>query len=191
MNPLLAFGLFDSPWVVAAIVLGSMVANWLSKRRQEKEAERQSRENRPPSTSPGKPAQDFDLEETLRRLMGEEPPPKPPAPPPVPRPVRRELPPEPTWVREMPTRPPRPTPSPIRPPALPVAQPLATDISMGEAEQDAAIRIAQLSEQARRAVAATTRKHSPRSPTHWRNPRTVREAFVASLVFAPPKGLES
>jgi hypothetical protein len=196
MHPFFAASIFDSPWIIVAIVLVSIISNWLSKRRQAKEAEQQQRESPRPPESAGQPAQDFDLEETLRRLMGEEQPPKAPAPPPLPPTMRREVPPEPSWEEREPAQPAWQTPPPIRLPPLPVAQPRFTPTVVGEQQREAARRFEQLNEQGRHPATVVSHGHRSRSPSgsrlasQWRNPRRARQAFVASIVFAPPKGLE-
>ena len=89
MNPLFASGLFDSPWMVAIIIIVGAISNWVTKRRQEKQAE-QPPEGDEPAPTASKPTGGLNLEETLRRLMGEEP---APAPPRIPRAAQVELPP--------------------------------------------------------------------------------------------------
>ncbi len=200
MNALFAAGLFDSPWIVAALIIGSALANWLAKRRQEKQARHQS-EGDEPSPPASTPPGEFNLEETLRRLMGEEPPPQAPTPPVIPRAARGELPPARTWSEEEPL-PPEPAPPPARPaaplsrPAITLAQVSVTRREASEPEEQAARRFEQLNEQGRhpaRVVSHTRQRPSrsgPRGASRWRDARSVRRAFVASLVFAPPKSFE-
>lgn len=196
MHPIFAVSIFDSPWIIVAIVLVSIISNWLSKRREAKEAEKKTHGNQPPPVSSGQPAQDFDLEETLRRLMGEEPPPKAPAPPPLPPANRREVPPEPVWDEGEPARPSWQTPPPIRLPPLPAAPPRFTAPVVGEQQREAARRFEQLNEQGRHPATVVGHGHksssasASRLASKWRHPRKARQAFVASIVFAPPKGLE-
>src|SRR5688572_4453448 len=93
MDPILAAGLFDSPWVVAAIIIIGAFVNWLSQLRQQKqqrEAEKREQEAQPESAK--KPQGEFDLEETLKRWLGENAP--TPTPPPIPIP-RSPIPPPP------------------------------------------------------------------------------------------------
>ena len=194
-----AAGLFDSPWVIAALVIGSAIANWLSKRRQEKLARKQS-EGEEPLPASSTPPGEFNLEETLRRLIGEEPP--TPAPPPlIPRATGHELPPvqtrseniplPPEWIRQ-PARPAAPV---LRPP-ITVAPVSVTARAASRLDEQAARRFEQLNEQGRHpaTVVSHTRPRSMRSgargPARWRDVRSVRRAFVASLVFAPPKSFE-
>lgn len=212
MNALFAAGLFDSPWIIAALVIGSALVNWLSKRRQEKQARHES-EGDEPSPSSNKPTGEFNLEETLRRLMGEEPPQQAPAPPVIPRPAQRELPPARTraeeaplpqvWTRMNPTeeakataRQPAKHAAPVlRPPIALVSVSVTSREASRQDEQDAR-RFAQLNAQGRHpaTVVSHTRQRpsrsGPRAASRWRNPRSVRQAFVASLVFAPPKCFE-
>lgn len=214
MNTLFAAGLFDSPWVIAALVIGSALANWLSKRRQEKQ-EKQARqqgqqsEGEEPSPASSKPPGEFNLEETLRRLMGEEP----PAPPLIPRAAQRELPPAQTWSAEEPLppvwtqrnqteeakatarQPAKPAAPVLRPPIV-LAPVSFTPRAASKQDEQAARRFEQLNEQGRHpaTVVSHTRQRPSRSrlrgASRWRDVRSVRRAFAASLVFAPPKSFE-
>ncbi len=201
MNALFAAGLFDSPWVIAALVIGSALANWLAKRRQEKQARNQSEDESPPPASSAPPGE-FNLEETLRRLMGEEPPAPSPAPPPlIPRAARRDLPPvqTPTEIKPLPPewmRQPARSASPVlQPPiALATAGMLAHEARLEDAQ--AVQRFEQLNEQGRHPAKVVTHtrqrpvRSGARGTSRWRDVRSVRRAFVASLVFAPPKSFE-
>ena len=201
MNALFAAGLFDSPWVIAALVIGSAIANWLAKRRQEKQARNQPEDESPPPASSTPPGE-FNLEETLRRLMGEEPPTPSPAPPPlIPRAARRDLPPvqTPTEIKPLPPEWMRQA---ARPAAPILRSPLATapvSVTAREARlevEQAEQRFERLTEQVRHPakVVTHTRQQPVRSgfrgSSRWRDVRSVRRAFVASLVFAPPKSFE-
>jgi hypothetical protein len=217
MNAMFAAGLFDSPWVVAAILIGSALVNWLAKRRQEKQAREQGQQSEgadpsPPSSTP--PAE-FNLEETLRRLMGEEPPPTPapPAPPLIPHTANDELPTaqtrsekephRPEWTRMNDTggikttarQPAKQVPPALQPPIalVPVS---VRPREASETEKQAARHFEQLNEQGRHpATVVSIKQHrpsplGPRVTSRWRDARSVRRAFVASLVFAPPKSFE-
>ena len=174
MIPFFAAGLFDSPWVVLAILIGSALANWLAKRRQEKQAE--------------------------QRPEGEEPPP-PPVPPVIPQAARGELPPAQTWSEKKPL-PPQSGRQPAKHSSRVLLPPVAlAPVSFmpqkaGETEEQTARRFEQLNEQARHPATVVIHKHQPasrfrpRSAARWRDTRSVRQAFIASLVFAPPKSLE-
>jgi len=214
MNAFVATGLFDSPWIIVAIVLFTTIYNWLAKRRQNSPADKRTDGSEPPAPS-SKPPGEFNLEEALRRLMGEEPPASVPAPPPIPRAAQDELPPvedwpdpeqlqpEPTWrkeaeaaeaeVRQAAIQ----TGPPLRPPLIAVERASATTLEASEQDERDARRFEQLNEQGRHPATVVggagreRRSHAgTRADSPWRNRRSVRRAFVASLIFAPPKGLE-
>jgi hypothetical protein len=201
MNPILAAGLFDNPWIVAAIIIGGALINWLSQRRQAKQQEEAERQPEGDSPSPKKAPGEFDMEETLRRLLGENVPPPVPATPPVPRAPRGQRPPP-------PERKGVPTPPPVRtwmedagdagmpahlPPPIAVAPMRGRDVEFGESADQAAVHFEQLKEQGRHPAVASGRRRRSHAGAHsdlWRDRKSVRRAFVASLVFGPPKGLE-
>lgn len=192
MNSLFAAGLFDSPWLLAVLIIVGALASWLSKRRQEKGADAR-REGDEPSPGSGEPPGELSLEEALRRLMGEEP----PVPPPIPRGGRGGLPPAPDWQEEEPFQPARRTVPPLPPPLIPVAQAGISPAVAGEQQEESVRRLEQLNAQGRHP--ATVVGHgrgyrsgvrSRRAASRWRDPRSARRAFVASLVFGTPKGLE-
>ncbi|MCX6914920.1 MAG: hypothetical protein NT167_18020 [Verrucomicrobia bacterium] len=192
MNPLFASGLFDSPWMVAIIIIVGAISNWVTKRRQEKQAE-QPPEGDEPAPTASKPTGGLNLEETLRRLMGEEP---APAPPRIPRAAQVELPPVPAWHKEEPFQAARHPVPPLRPPPVVVAQASSTTIAASEQQVQAARRFEQLNEQGRHPATVLGRGRENRSPagkraaSRWCDPRSARQAFVGSIVFAPPKSLE-
>jgi hypothetical protein len=186
MNLLLAAGLFDNPWLVAIIVVGGMIANWLSQRRKARQAEESAPEpHESPATHPQ--PEKFDLEATLRRLLGEEtaPPPRsiPPPPPMIP-PVAKARP-EPSWMET----------SVETPPPVVARRAGVGSFAVPQTPEQAAVRFEQLNEQGRNPAKAQDlrRRHRPQSGTRaalWSNRDKVRQAYVASLIFAPPKGLE-
>jgi hypothetical protein len=187
MNTLIAAGLFENPWIIALIMIVAAIANWVAQRRQQKQQEKPLEEEDTLSPS-GKPSEEFDVEATLRRLLGEEPVP-PAAPPPIHRPPPRPVE---SWSTEgdwtnVPT-PPR-----FEPPPIVFAPPPAGNPETVEA---IARQYDLQSMAAGRIVPVVDRRHTRRShaQTHhgwnWRNRQSVRQAFVASLVFSPPKGLE-
>jgi hypothetical protein len=188
--------LFDNPWMVAVVVIVGALVNWLSKRREEKQAGPPT-EGEEPSPSAGKPPGALTLEETLRRLMGEEPPAPMPAPPPIPDAARGGSPPAPDWEKEEPFEPVRQTVPPSRPPLPAVAQASVSAIATTVREQaEAARRFEQFNEQGRHPATVVGhgrgyRSHAgKRAAVRWRDPRSARQGFVASLVFGPPKSLE-
>ena len=214
MNTLFAASLFDSPWVILVIVLAGALSQWLMKRRQANQAENQpdGGESPPTSETQEQSQRQLDLQEALRALLGGEPPPRAPQPPPIP-PVMRDAQPaegwadeeqlqrEHTWMdepQEIPEAvrlPPIQTAPPSRPhPAL--AQASATAIKTSQQNEEAVRRFEQLNEQGRHpaTVVNTGRGRRSREGTQaigrLRDHRTVRQAFVASLVFGPPKAFE-
>jgi hypothetical protein len=192
MHTVIAASMFDNPWVLAAVLLVSGVASWLSKRRQEKQAQREAAGEEPPA--PSAAGGGVSLEETIRRLLGEEPQ-GPAAPPPIPRPavsgpapvtprtpaeVRRR--PEPSWTSEEGQE--------MRP-AAPVAGAPSHADTIGPVVRMAPAAVLSAYGSAR---AATLARLGPvpvaTGPAAvWRHRSHARQAFVASVVFAPPKGL--
>ena len=195
MNPLFASGLFDSPWLVAIIVIVGAISNWLTKRRQEKQAE-QPHKGDEPAPAASKPPGGLNLEEALRRLMGEEPPEPAPAPPRIPRAAQDEMPPIPAWQEEEPLQPAGQTVPPLRPPPIAVAQAGIAATAASEQQEQAALRFEQLNEQGRHPATVVGHGRGNRSragkraASRWRDPRSARQAFVGAMVFAPPKSLE-
>jgi len=197
INSVIAAGLFDSPWVVVVIVIVGAIMNWLSKRREQQAED--SAEGEQPSQSPpaGKPAREFNLEDAVRRLMGEEPPAQSPLPPPIPPAARGESPPIAAWHEEGSFQRGKQTAPPLRLPPIPAARAVVTEATIGEQQQQAARRFEHLNEQGRHPATVIDQRREQRSragkrvASLWRDPRSARRAFVASLVFAPPKGLEN
>jgi len=182
LNLMFAAGLFDSPWVVAAIVIIGAFINWLSQWRQQKRQQEEERRARAgESESPPKPS--FDVEEALRRLLGEEESPKPtPAPPPLPH---AEAPP--VWQGR------RVPPMLVSPPVI-VAQRGEREFEPAKVQQQTIAQMVQVAEQVRQHQVARERVGRTRGSQWsglWRDRSSVRRAFVGSLVFGPPKGLES
>ena len=215
MNTLIAASLFDSPWVLVVIVLGGALSQWLMKRRQRNQADKRQDGDEPvPTAGEHEPSQrQLDLQEALRQLLGGEPPPRAPQPPPIPPVMRDAQPaedwsdeeqfqPEPAWRDEA-----QETYEAARPPAIQTAPPArahpalsranATRIEASERHEKAARRFEQLNEQGRHPATVVNtgrglRSHAgARAVALVRDPRTVRQAFVASLVFGPPKAFES
>lgn len=194
------------------LVIGSALASWLSKRRQEKQVRRPP-ESDQPSPSPLKRPSEFSLEEILRQLMGEESLPREPRPPPLRRTSQRERTPMPEWPSEEPLQPAwtreddagemGPTPRHPAEPAPPVlrqpstlARVSGTVREASELEGQAARRFEQLNEQGRHPATVVSHtwqyasRSGPRVASRWRDSRSVRQAFIASIVLAPPKSLE-
>lgn len=189
MNPLFASGLFDNPWIILVIFIITALSSWFSKHRAEKEA----KDDAPP-VSPRKPPRaprEFDLEQAMRQLLGEELPAKVPAPPPIPALTRNS-----DWQVEEPAPQMRRTVPPLPPLQVTLAPARAVSMTESEEETEDARRPAPLSGSghAPPGVVLHKRDRHPRAgnylPYQWRDPRSARQAFVASLVFGPPKGLE-
>lgn len=216
MHTLFAVSLFENPWVLAVIVLFGALSQWLMKRRQAHQTDNQP-DGGEPLLSPGQPQEhsppQMDLQEALRQLLGGEPPPRAPQPPPLP-PVMRDAQPAEGWSDEEGFQPkqawmdePRDTYEAARPPAIQTAPPSrshpasarasATAIKTSEHHEEAVRRFEPLNEQGRHPVTVvnTGRARRSREATQairlLRDHRTVRQAFVASLVFGPPKAFES
>ncbi len=192
-NAFFAAGLLDNPWVVVAIFVLSFLTNWLAKRREEKRAEQLPRADEP-SPSSGRPPDKFDLEETLRQLMGQESPAHVPAPPLIPR-AAQELPPVANGQEEFYETARQALPR-LRPPPITVIPDRILATVASDEEMQAARRFEKLNEQGRHPATVIDHGRRTRSRpdrwnvTRWRDPRTVRRAFVASTVFSPPKSLE-
>jgi hypothetical protein len=216
MNTLIAASLFDSPWVLLVIVLVGALSQWLMKRRQRNQAENQP-EGDESLPSLGKPQErsprELDLQEVLRELLGGEPPPRAPQPPPVP-PVMQDAQRSEGWLDEEQFQrkqswrdEPQETLEATRPPAIQTDLPPQRHASLARAEatrleaerrqRDAARRFEQLNEQARHPATVVNTARGLRSRTRARavalvrDTRTVRQAFIASLVFGPPKAFET
>lgn len=189
VNLIIAAGLFDSPWTIAIFLLAGAIINWLSKRRADNAAGNPAAEDAP-ETNPSPLA---NWEERLRRMLEEknQPPPAPPATPPtqVPPIIRRA-------PLSRPAVPPvlapveRSAPPALRPPPVQIVS--AEELEFSEP----AVRRYELSDAAHAAQAKLALHRRLQSKTKQpvlgslRHPQTARQAFAASLVFGPPKGLE-
>jgi hypothetical protein len=194
VTPIIAAGLFDSPWVLIALVVASGIANWLSKRRAEKNGELPPSDQQPSAPPPVAPP---DWEERLRRMLGEDlPPASPPptaAPPPIIRPV---TPPRSAPPLLRPARQPMPPAPPQRPPPVEIVPVIVPQtVKEASAEIEETVRRYELQEAAAKAALHHSIARAPRRATglktSLRQPQAARQGFVASLVFGPPKGLES
>ena len=188
MNLVFAAGLFDQPWLVAVVVIVGALINWLSQRRQEKQ-QRKEQQHSPgaASESPPKAEGAFDVEEALRRLLGEEPLKPTPAPPPIPQTVVNRQPPPP--VRRGNVSAPV-----LVPPLIAVAVPTVASVRISDTTEQAALRLARADEQVQHSLVGGLHRGTARSGnrnSRWRDRSSMRRAFVGSLVFGPPKGLES
>lgn len=198
MNTLFAASLFDNPWLLALIVIGGAIANWLSKRRQEKQAGGKLPGKASPP--PNQPAGEVSLEEILRRLLGGEPQ-EPPTPPPMPATTQGQPPPIDTWMEEEAQRQDREwsgedsieeiqaAPA-VRPPRIAGGGSAVARTVVGEPAVQAAVSPTAISDQGHPPVARVEHRRVGKRAAFWRNSNNARRAFVASVVFAPPKGLQ-
>jgi len=215
MNFFAQGNLFDNPWVLLVIVAIGAISSWLTKRRQRNEAanQRDGDELQPSPRTRERSEDEPDMQEVLRRLLGGEPPPRAPLPPPIP-PVMRDAQPSEDWSDEEQFEPQRTwineaqeadqmarqlaqqTADPSRQRTA-AAQASATRLEARERHEKSARRFAQLIEQGEHPATVVSAERGRRSRTgargvsFWRDPRTVRRAFVASLVFATPKAFEA
>ena len=213
MNFFVAANLFENPWVLLIIVVVGTLSSWLMKRRQSKESDgRPEDDERSPSTSQGRADRELDIEEVLRRILGGEPPPRAPLPPPIPAVLRdgqssedrsdeKQFALERGWADEDEASPPAATQQveqalEARRQHAAQAQASVIRIEASERKEKAARRFEQLNEQGKHpAVASTAHEHGSRTGAQAvalvRDARTVRHAFIASLVFGPPKAFET
>ena len=187
MNSLLASGLFDNPLLVVIFLLVGAISNWLMKRRQQGGAAEDS--PAAPHT-PTKPREEFNLEEALRRMLGEEAPPVAPPPPIIPRVI--SSPPSSVEAR-LGKGEARRRGSRVAAIAATVTGSVAQAVEAYEAAAHRITAEGELNQQAARSL-ARLRGQSRRTAllaAQWRGPQKTRQAFVASLVFGPPKGMDT
>lgn len=165
MNSIAAANLFDNPLVLVAIVLFGALSNWLMKRRQAGADDSPNEDESPPAPGEqGRSTRQLDWQDVWRQLLGGEPPPLAPSPPPIPRASYDEQ--------------------------------TLLGVETNEHQETAPDPVAQVNEPARPPVRGMRTAHGRhpsvggRAAHLWREPRAVRRAFIASLVFAPPKSLE-
>jgi len=169
--------IFDSPWIVVLIILGTPLINWLTKKREEAKLQQAPEEKKA-----GTPEERAAMAELLRQLMGE-PPTKAPVPPPLPAGDEDEA---------VPTM---PTSRRSGPPALP-SRGGTTVQAINRERELAKQRVKQLKEEHQHLAGADRYSQGRRATkgkrgaSPWRDRKKARQAFVASLIFAPPKGLE-
>lgn len=207
MNSIVAANIFENPLVITTILLLGVLANWLVQRRRRAGALASPMETEsPPSRSQQeRSARQHDLEDILRQLLGGE---RLSAvtPPPIPRTARDEQ----TLSAEgdeEPFRPERMWPGETQRPDERLLQQrkqpaeqssaLAARIEADDRHENVVHDVVPFDRQAKhpvRAMGAAHGRHSSagkRAVRLWHDRQTVRQAFVASLIFAPPKGLEA
>lgn len=201
MNTLLAAGLFDNPWVVLVIVLVGALSNWLMKRRQRNQPGDlpEGDEPLPPGSAQERPAREINLQEVLRQMLEGKPPSGPPQPPPIP-PLRRDAQPAGGWPDEEQFQPEQALVDEAQEgfePLQPDLSPLrahATRVEPGEPPEQLVPKFERLNEPASHPGTVVRTGHRHRllgTGALVRDAGTVRQAFVASLVFGPPKAFES
>lgn len=213
MNSIVAASLFDSPWLIVVIVLVGALSNWLMKRRQPEALASPNESESPPSRGQQEPStRQPDLRDILRQLLGGEPTPAE-KPPTIPQTTRDK---QMSQVEddEDPIRPERigqdkslksyeGRPQPLNQLAehsrrqTVMASVIAPHSGADDRYQDAVQPDAPLNRKAMHpvmAMGAIHRRHSNMDgcAVHlWHDHEIVRQAFIASLIFAPPKGLEA
>jgi hypothetical protein len=175
LAPLFAAGLFDSPWVILLVILGTPLINWLTKKREEAKLQQA-----PTDKKAGSPEDRAAMAELLRQLMGE-PPSHAPSPPPLP-----------AWDEDEDGA----FPSVSKAASKAQPPPPGSLQAITRQRELANLRFKQLQEQGRNPAVAVGHgqgrlpNRGKRGTSPWRDRKKARQAFVASLVFAPPKGLE-
>lgn len=195
---MLASGIFDHPLVVLAILAAGAIIQWLTHKRQAEEARRQSESEQ--AGTPRPPAEETALERKLRELLGEPAPPANPAPP-VLRREQGEPPRDSSWEWESAAEsqaPTRPYSEPASSADYRLAPPPIALQSSGTrmvlmAPREAGQNLEILKSRPSSGMLSHRSRRRGGSESHmwlWRNKKNARRAFVASLVFGPPKGLE-
>ena len=209
-------GAIDTIWILLAIALATWIYNWITKKSEQHPGA--SPEEPHPSIPPAVPPQHApssaagSWEEEIRRLLGEAPPAPPPAPPlprsaPAPPPVL-VTPPRPVATPQpavrKPALPPARSPRPVlvqleAAPARPLAkleQSRAALQRAGQLHESVAKQLREIDRQTEGQTqkAATRGRKSTSADAHAavalvRNPRSARQAVVASLLLGPPKSL--
>ncbi len=202
----------DSLLIILIVTVLAALSNWLQHRAQSRQEPPPDQDSTvPPQASPRRrrilppappqPETESTLERELRRLLGEmSPPPSrpPPSPlPPAPSPVRMPPAAPPPVIRQMPREMP-----PLAPAPMAVAPPLAAELDEARTALERARQLHESVARRLQAVDEQTEKHGPRRRLPQpelvrrpafvlpRDPRSARQAFVASLIFGTPKGLE-
>ena len=210
----------DSFWIMVAIAIGSALVEWYQRRHQKRGGEQPGQELEPPMDTPRPAAPGEDWQAELRRLLeGERAPQSPPpsAPPPV---VVVPYDPKPAAEPEPKVTPPVAPPiiRPSKPVVISNPRPVidwedaaAPSAPLAHLTESAAAhhRVGALEEQAlQRMLAAANRTEHPHATlppprraqfdpavaeVHaWlREPRTTRQAVMASVILGPPRGLPS
>lgn len=210
------FGRIDTFWIVVAVVVISSVWEWLKKQRKTGSGGSPSGGSEPFAPSPPaaapRPAATSDWEEELRRLLGGESPvagPQRAAPPPIRTTVIQEAKPVSTARPTVAAPPMARTPPPpsaetrittveksvdVHPPAL--QESAAAYRRASHLQEEVAKHLKGVDEMTERHLAGTATVparalsvEAVQTIALIRNPRTARQAVIASLIFGPPKAI--
>jgi type IV secretory pathway VirB10-like protein len=205
----------DSFLITLVIVVIAALSNWLQHRAQAQREEPPQRPDVPPRPIPpvrrvaprpvdpeSRPPIETTLEREIRRLLGEEPPPPAPAPAPPPPPVFQDTSAPPRLDRGQRPLPPRPIVFQVPSVVVPSQEERSTGFQRAQhLHEDVAERLRRVEALAekhgkprRKALTESLNGPAAGHSAIWgirHNREAARNAFVASLVFGPPKGLES
>lgn len=213
MNSIVAANLFENPLVLVAIVLLAALSNWLMKRRQAGTPASPNENESPPARGQQeRPVRQPDWQDILRQLLEGEPPPAV-TPPPILHASRDEqtlpaggdeeqfhsdqMPPDESPESYEGFQQPLNQGAELSRQHTVVASAIATRFEADGRHENTIRRVVTFDGKAKRpgrAMQAAHRRHSStggRAARLWRDGQIVRRAFVASLIFAPPKGLEA
>jgi hypothetical protein len=202
MNSFVAASFLESPLLILVLIALSSLYSWLMKKRQSSREEKRPQGDEQPASpgAEGHAERGLNLQEVLRRLLGGDSFSPSPLPPPLPFGAddpepsyagrnKQQFDPQQTWTAEN-----REAYDKARQTAHEAEQKQqAAALRYSEQREKAARRFAQLNAQAKlpaTVVRARVHRSSTQPASLWRDSRAVRRAFVASLIFAPPKGLE-
>ncbi len=213
MNSIVAASLFDNPWVILVIVFVGAIFNWFMKRRQAGGLAPPNENASPPALGQQRrPTRQPELQDILRQLLGGEPPPAL-TPPVIPQAAHKEQPSS-AEGDEEPFRAERMWPDESQEPDEGLRQSpnqvaersrrhtveasaFPTRLEADDRHENAVRRVGPFDGESRHPGRRMRSAHRPfssaggRAVRLWRDRQTVRRAFVASLIFAPPKGLEA
>lgn len=178
---MIASGIFDHPLVVFAVLIAGAIIQWLTQKRQAEEARRQSEAEQ--AGIPEPPREEAALERKLRELLGQEPESQPARE--YGESASQSQPPDRVY-RE----PPPPVVSLPEPPQI-VIQSRGFQVPALPKEMGRTLGVMKARLPSEMPGLRSTRRRGSSTQTWlWRDRKSARRAFVASLVFGPPKGLE-
>lgn len=218
MNSIFAVNFLENPLVLIVLILFAALSSWITQRRGQRGTDglpKEPREGTPTTGEQERSAGPLNWQDALRQLLGGEPPQAPPPPPVLGAPragqsvgvglgeeqfyAEHEGMNEMKEAREAYAERPPPIAQPLassRPHSVSVLERI-TRVQLDESDEEAARSIASqlqgLANRPLRAPSAVPRARARKGGqalSLWRNPRVVRRAFVTSLIFSPPKGLD-